>query len=138
MIDLEERLQEAITSANLDLPTELYSGYLSGLDTPELRLMLLPGSQTIEEDMEGNKTRQFLAEVRMRDDDESRIQDTLYKIASFLDSEAFNLQSGNGSFTFTDLTITDFPHLIYADEGGKLIYTLDFSLTVDTYANGKD
>ncbi|ETA75093.1 phage tail terminator protein [Ligilactobacillus equi] len=138
MIDLEERLQEAITSANLDLPTELYSGYLSGLDTPELRLMLLPGSQTIEEDMVGNKTRQFLAEVRMRDDDESRIQDTLYKIASFLDSEAFNLQSGNSSFTFTDLTITDFPHLIYADEGGKLIYTLDFSLTVDTYANGKD
>ena len=131
-MDLEERLQEAI-NAGVKLPCTLYSGYMSGMEIPELRIVLLPGAQTIEEDMAGNKTRVFPYEIQMRSDDEGLIQETLNRIANYLEDDNLKVTSQDGSFVLNELITTSFPHITFADEKGMLIYAYDFQVNVDTF-----
>lgn len=132
-MDLESALQKKLNE--LKLATSVKRGYMNGKKIPELRLYMLPGSNVIECDYDGNKTEQFNFEIAMRSDDESLINENLFLIAELLGSTDFSVTSSDGSFVFNKLQLTSFPHVISIDVSGVAVYVLDFQVIVDTFKN---
>lgn len=130
-MDLESVLQKTINT--IDLPVAIKRGYMNGKKIPELRLYMLPGSNVISCDYEGNKTEQFNFEIAMRSDDEALINQCLFSIAELLGDHEFSVVSQDGSFIFNTLQLTSFPHIISADTTGVAVYVLDFQVVVDTF-----
>lgn len=130
-MDLKERVRESINS--LDLPVKCLLGYLDGKHSPELRLQILPGSTVIDEDYAGNKTETYAMEAIMVGPDEGLINETLGKIAELLADHDYTVTSKDGSFDFSEVEVTSFPHPILADAQGDVTYVFDFKATVDTY-----
>lgn len=130
-MDLRDKITDAI-NAGLDLPTPLLEGYMTGQNTPELRIYDLPSS-VISEDFAGNKVEQFIFEIAMRDDDEARATATLWDIVKLITSDAFSVVSGDSSFKFNTLEMATFPRPTSADTKGNVVYTLDFKITADHY-----
>ncbi|MCR1902293.1 minor capsid protein [Ligilactobacillus apodemi] len=130
-MDLESVLQKVINS--IELPVAIKRGYMNGKKLPELRIYMLPGSNVIDCDYDGNKTEQFNFEIAMRADDEALINECLFSIAEMLGSTDFSVTSSDRSFLFNSLQLTSFPHVISIDVSGVAVYVLDFQVVVDTF-----
>lgn len=131
-MDLKERLKDKINSYGL--PIKCLLGYLDGKHDPELRLQVLPGSNVVDMDYEGNKTEQYLMECVMRGNDESTINTVLWTITDKLGDNSFSVGSADDSFAYNGLTIASMPHPIMADTAGAVTYAMDFKITVDTFS----
>lgn len=130
-MDLTDRLVDRINL--LSLPTPVYTAAVTGKEDPEIGVMVLPNSQVISQDLVGNRVVDFLYEVVMRGTDEEQINNSLWKIASLVGSDDFNVESANGSFIYDKAQVTSFPTMTGVDLKGALNYVLDFTIEVETF-----
>lgn len=125
-MDLTEMLATKINEMqNLTYPCVV--NYLS--ENEGLAIYPVVGSATEFADWAGNLTKNIKYEVQMRGTDPQLCTNTMWRIASMLDSLE-KLDSKNGSYIFQDLNIDNEPSLTDADTSGHFQYTLGFSVQI--------
>lgn len=114
----------------LDVPLKMKLGYL---DSDESFVMYpLPGGRVIDEFLDGTTDQQLNYELAMQSQSQSKIHQTLWEVQNKL--ELMNdLNSGDRSFDFHKLTITNKPFINQIDEQGWFVFLLDFQVELTIY-----
>lgn len=127
-MDLSEQIANKINAMD-NMPYICIINYLN--DNKGMALYPVVGSATEYADWSGNLTKNINYEVQIRgsNKDSALLSGTMWRVASMLDSLS-ELDSGNGSYIFQSLTITNEPSLTDADTSGHIQYTLGFSVQI--------
>lgn len=113
-MDFLERLTDRVNLIP-NLPKNCEMGYL---DVGESFVVYpLPGSRVIREYMDGVKEQQLNFEFAMRSQSQATINQTLWLVQNELEN-LNDIASGNESFEFIDLIITNKPYINQADDRG--------------------
>lgn len=127
-MDLTEQLANKINDMS-NMPFPCIINYLN--DNEGLAIYPIVGSSTQFADWAGNLTKNINYEVQIRGSvkQTALLSGTMWRIASMLDSLS-ELDSGNGSYIFQNLNITNEPSLTDADASGHVQYTLGFCVQI--------
>lgn len=126
-LDFIERLAEHIGTLQLDF--QLHIGSLDTKDS--IALNALAGGRTIRSFYDGVSDKRLPFEFSIKTTEQKRATDALNDIARNLE-ELSQLPSGNGSYDFQDIILTDEPFSVGQDEKGFFFYrlTIQTNLTV--------
>lgn len=128
-MDFLERLKDSINESAM-APMHLTVGYLTADES--VVISELPGGQVSKEYYDGIKEETLNYEIAIKTKDQAKAHGTLWNIQTYLE-RLTDIQSGNNSFEFEKLNMTNKPFLSNADEEGFFFYVLDFSAVLTTY-----
>ncbi len=132
-MDFLERLTDRVNLIPT-LPKNCEMGYL---DVGESFVVYpLPGSRVIREYMDGVKEQQLNFEFAMRSQSQATINQTLWLVQNELEN-LDDIPSGNESFEFIDLTITNKPYINQADDKGLFVFLLDIQAKITVFREEK-
>lgn len=131
-IDFLDRLQDRINGIPM-IPT-LRQGYLGTGES--LVIYPLPGSRVVQGYMDGTRDWAMNYEIAMKSQDSVAINDTLWKIQTKLE-QLQELPSGDGSYEFENLIITNKPFINQLDDQGWFVFLLDVQANI-TVLKGED
>jgi len=125
-MDFLERLAERINQIE-GLPINCEPGYLGADES--LGVYPIPGSRDIRVFMNGTKDVQLNYEIAMKSKIQGRINNTLWLIQNELD-RLNELESGDGSFEFEELIITNKPFINQVDDQGWFVFLLNIQAII--------
>lgn len=126
-MDFIERLKDKLNT--LPLPVRLNIGYLGTSEA--LVIYPLPGSRTIAEYMDGTKDVALNFEIAMKSKRQDVIHNTLWLLHNSLENIE-TLESGDDSFQFDEIVITNKPFINQLDDQGWFIFLLDIQAKITT------
>ncbi len=133
-MDFLERLTDRVNLIP-NLPKNCEMGYL---DVGESFVVYpLPGSRVIREYMDGVKEQQLNFEFAMRSQSQATINQTLWLVQNELEN-LNDIASGNESFEFIDLIITNKPYINQADDRGFFCVFIRCSSKNNSISGGKN
>ena len=128
-MDFMERLCDKInTSPGLPITCKL--GYLGVGDS--FVLYPLPGSRVTQEYMDGTTDQQLNYEIAFKSKSQNKINDTLWAVQTELEKTK-KIISGNGSFEFDELIITNKPFINQIDEQGWFVFLLNVQAKITVF-----
>lgn len=128
-MDFMERLCDKInTSPGLPIPCKL--GYLGVGES--FVLYPLPGSRVTQEYMDGTTDQQLNYEIAFKSKSQNKINDTLWSVQTELEKTK-KIISGNGSFEFDELIITNKPFINQIDEQGWFVFLLNVQAKITVF-----
>lgn len=116
------------------LPVRCKMGYLDSGES--FVIYPLPGSQVIQEYMDGTTDQQLNYEIAMQSKFQSKIHDTLWLVQNELEKLA-ELESHNNSFEFDKLTITNKPFINQIDDQGWFVFLVDIQAKITVFKGDK-
>lgn len=128
-MDFMERLCRKVNRIP-GLPLKCKMGYL---DTGESFVVYpLPGSRIIAGYMDGASEQQLNFEFAMKSKRQGKIHSTLWLVQGELE-RLQELKSGDGSYEFQELIITNKPFINYLDEQGWFVFLLDVQAKITVF-----
>lgn len=125
-MDFIERLTERVNQIpNLSVSCKM--GYLGTSES--FVIYPLPGSQIVSEFMDGTSDQRLNYEFAMKSKLQSRIHQTLWAVQNELE-KIKELKSGDNSFEFDEIIVTDKPFIRDADEQGWFVFLLDVQANI--------
>lgn len=132
-MDFMERLCDKInTSPGLPILCKL--GYLGVSES--FVLYPLPGSRVTQEYMDGTTDQQLNYEIAFKSKSQNKINDTLWSVQTELEKTRV-IVSGNNSFEFDELIITNKPFINQIDEQGWFVFLLNVQAKITVYKEEK-
>ncbi|MET3658384.1 phage tail terminator protein [Sporosarcina psychrophila] len=132
-MDFMERLCDKINSfPGLQIPCKL--GYLGASES--FVLYPLPGSRVTQEYMDGTTDQQLNYEIAFKSKFQNKINDTLWSVQTELEKTK-KIISGNGSFEFDELVITNKPFINQIDEQGWFVFLLNVQAKITVFKEEK-
>ncbi|AMQ06731.1 phage tail terminator protein [Sporosarcina psychrophila] len=132
-MDFMERLCDKINSfPGLQIPCKL--GYLGASES--FVLYPLPGSRVTQEYMDGTTDQQLNYEIAFKSKFQNKINDTLWSVQTELEKTK-KIISGNGSFEFDELVITNKPFINHIDEQGWFVFLLNVQAKITVFKEEK-
>lgn len=127
-----DRLTERVNQIP-GIPT-LERGYLKAGDS--FVIYPLPGSQIVNEYMDGTTEQQLNYEIAMKSKVQGVIHSTLWVVANALE-ELNELESQDGSFEFQNIVITNKPFINNADDQGFFTFLLNIQANITVFKEEK-
>ncbi|KAA0941618.1 capsid protein [Sporosarcina sp. ANT_H38] len=128
-MDFTERLCDKINTSP-KLPTPCKLGYLGVGES--FVLYPLPGSRVTQEYMDGTTDQQLNYEISFKSKSHRSINDTLWAVQTELEKTK-KIISGNGSFEFDELIITNKPFINQIDEQGWFVFLLNVQAKITVF-----
>lgn len=132
-MDFMERLTERVNRIN-DLPVTCQMGYLGAEES--FVVYPLPGSNVVQEFMNGDTDQQLNYEFAMKSKLQSTISRTLWDVQNELE-QLNELKSNDNSFKFEELTITNKPFINQIDDQGWFVFLLDVQAKITVFKEEK-
>lgn len=132
-MDFMERLTERVNQIN-NLPVPCKMGYLGAEES--FVVYPLPGSNVVQEFMNGDTDQQLNYEFAMKSKSQSKINQTLWVVQNELE-RLKELNSKDNSFEFQELTITNKPFINQVDDQGWFVFLLDIQANITIFKEEK-